>query len=61
MAIQPRVTDLGGTSRAAAAVATLHAAGDDIDALTEAIEQSAFLMDKPGEDRQKLRGAWVGG
>lgn len=42
----------------AAAVAALHAAGNDMEALTEAIEQAAFLGDIPGEDRQKLRGTW---
>jgi len=40
----------------AAAVAGLHAAGDDTEALSEAIEKAAFLDVIPGDDRQKLRG-----
>ncbi len=43
-----------------AAVSALHAAGDDIEALVEAIEQASFLDDIPGEDRQKLRGECSG-
>ena len=39
------------------AVAQLHAAGDDIEALTEAIQAATFLKDTPGDARQKLRGA----
>lgn len=40
----------------AAAVALLHAAGDDVEALTEAIAEAAFLDSFPGDYRQKLRG-----
>jgi hypothetical protein len=39
-----------------AALASLHAAGDDLEALTEALERAAFLDGIPGDDRQKLRG-----
>jgi hypothetical protein len=39
------------------AVALLKAAGDDIDALSEAIIKTSFLDSIPGEDRQRLRGA----
>jgi hypothetical protein len=39
-----------------AAVAALLAAKDQ-DSLVEAIEQASFLDSKPGESRQKLRGA----
>jgi hypothetical protein len=42
----------------AAALAALHAAGDDLEALTEAVEGATFLDALPGEDRQKLRGEW---
>ncbi len=40
-----------------AAIAALHAAGDDLEALQEAIGAAAWLDAVPGEDRQKLRGA----
>jgi hypothetical protein len=40
----------------AAAVARLHAAGDDEEALVEAIATAAFLDSAPGDARQKLRG-----
>ncbi|KAG2494601.1 hypothetical protein HYH03_007366 [Edaphochlamys debaryana] len=40
-----------------AAVALLHAAGDDMEALAEAIAEAAFLDATPGEHRQKLRAA----
>ncbi len=53
-----------------AATALLHAAGDDREALAEAIAAAAFLDATPGDHRQKLRGgcgvgagcvvAWVG-
>jgi len=41
-----------------AAVAALHAAGDDEEALAEAVTsaEAAGLDGAPGEDRQKLRG-----
>lgn len=39
------------------AVAQLHAAGDDIEALTEAMQAATFLKDAPGDARQKLRDA----
>jgi hypothetical protein len=39
------------------AVAALHAAGDDLEALREAIAAAAFLDATPGDARQKLRGA----
>lgn len=38
------------------AVAALAAAGNDTEALAQAIEKAAFLEETPGEDRQKLRG-----
>jgi len=38
------------------AAASLHAAGDDVDALVEAIAAASFLDTMPGEYRQKLRG-----
>ena len=41
---------------ASTALAGLHAAGDDIEALSEAIEKAGFLDAVPGDDRQKLRG-----
>jgi hypothetical protein len=41
---------------ATSAVALLKAAGDDIDALSQAIIKAEFLDYIPGEDRQKLRG-----
>ena len=44
------------TVDASTAVAALVAA-KDIEALEAAIEQSSFLDNTPGEDRQKLRGA----
>lgn len=40
-----------------AAAARLHAAGDDCDALAEALAGAAFLEGVPGEYRQKLRAA----
>ncbi len=40
----------------AATVAALQAAGDNVDALANAIIQASYLDDIPGEDRQKLRG-----
>ncbi len=40
----------------AAAVAALQAAGDDVEALTEAIQAASWIDAVPGEDRQKLRG-----
>jgi hypothetical protein len=43
---------------ASAALAALHAAGDDLEALAEAIERASFLDATPGDDRQKLRGVW---
>lgn len=45
-------------SDAAVSVAALAAAGDDTAALCDAIEHAAFLDAVPGENRQKLRGAW---
>lgn len=45
----------------AAAVAALHAAGDDTEALAEAIQAAAFLDSTPGDARQKLRGRQDGG
>ena len=44
------------TMDANSAVSLLKAAGDDIDALSQAIIKASFLDDIPGEDRQKLRG-----
>src|SRR5690349_13271705 len=44
------------TTDNAATVAALHSAGDDIQALADAIIKAAFLDGVPGEDRQKLRG-----
>jgi hypothetical protein len=41
------------------AVALLKAAGDDIDALSQAIIKAEFLDTIPGEDRQKLRGTAI--
>lgn len=38
------------------ALAGIAAAGNDPEALAEAIEQASFLDATPGEDRQKLRG-----
>ncbi len=46
----------GASGDAAAAVAALHAAGDDVEALTEAITAAGWLDAHPGDDRQKLRG-----
>ncbi|GLC39327.1 hypothetical protein PLESTB_000897000 [Pleodorina starrii] len=40
-----------------AAVALLHAAGDDREALAEAIAEASFLDATPGDHRQKLRAA----
>ncbi|MEW5317681.1 MAG: hypothetical protein WDW38_008963 [Sanguina aurantia] len=46
------------SSRASdAAVAAMHAAGDDTEALAEAIAAASFLDATPGESRQKLRAA----
>ncbi|KAG2452657.1 hypothetical protein HYH02_002890 [Chlamydomonas schloesseri] len=39
------------------AVALLHAAGDDVEALAEAIAEAGFLDATPGDHRQKLRAA----
>ena len=39
-----------------AALAKLAAAADSVDALSVAVEKAAFLDQKPGEARQKLRG-----
>lgn len=46
----------------ASAVAALQAAsaGDDTNALADAIINASFLDQTPGEDRQKLRGASAG-
>jgi hypothetical protein len=38
------------------ALANIVAAGNDPEALAEAIEQASFLDATPGDDRQKLRG-----
>ena len=38
------------------ATAALHAAGQDCEALNEAIAAAAFLDKIPGDHRQKLRG-----
>ena len=40
---------------AGSAVYALTAAGNDTEALAEAIEAASFLDETPGEDRQKLR------
>eukprot|EP00879_Flechtneria_rotunda_P005328 GHRR01005615.1.p1 GENE.GHRR01005615.1~~GHRR01005615.1.p1 ORF type:complete len:196 (+),score=69.96 GHRR01005615.1:221-808(+) len=45
------------TADTAASVASLAAAGDDLEALAEAIIKASFLDKVPGEDRQKLRAA----
>lgn len=37
-------------------VAALAAAGNDVHALEQAIKAASHLDDKPGDDRQKLRG-----
>lgn len=34
----------------------LHAAGDDLEALQEAVEAASYLEAVPGDFRQKLRG-----
>ena len=39
-----------------AALARIAAAADSVDALSVAVEKAAFLDQKPGEGRQKLRG-----
>lgn len=39
------------------AIASLHAAGDDTEALMEAVQKASFLDAIPGDDRQKLRAA----
>lgn len=39
------------------ALGRLTAAGNDTEALAEAIEYASFLDATPGDDRQKLRGA----
>jgi hypothetical protein len=41
---------------ARSAIADLIAAGNDTDALAEAIANAGFLDDVPGDERQKLRG-----
>ena len=41
---------------AAAAVASLTAAGGDVDALAAAISKATFLDEAPGDGRQALRG-----
>ncbi|GMH43067.1 hypothetical protein BSKO_10989 [Bryopsis sp. KO-2023] len=41
----------------AAAVARLQAAGNDVSALKEAVVNAMFLMESPGDNRQKLRAA----
>lgn len=41
---------------ARSAIADLISAGNDLDALAEAIQNAGFLDEIPGEDRQKLRG-----
>ena len=43
-----------------AALSGIAAAGNDTEALAEAIEKAAFLEETPGEDRQKLRGNNLG-
>lgn len=40
----------------AVAVATLQSAGMDVEALKQAIAGAMFLMEIPGDNRQKLRG-----
>lgn len=47
------------TANAEQAVAALHAAGDDMEALAEALQRAAFLETMPGDSRQKLRGAFL--
>lgn len=42
---------------AASALAALASAGNDLQALAEAIAEASFLDATPGNDRQKLRGA----
>jgi hypothetical protein len=51
----------GKAKDAQASILALHAAGDDVEALVEAIHEATFLDETPGEARQKLRGAagWV--
>lgn len=44
------------TPDTASTIAALQAAGDDLDALANAIIQASYLDEIPGEDRQKLRG-----
>ncbi len=44
---------------ARSAIADLISAGNDLDALAEAIVNAGFLDDIPGEDRQKLRGDFL--
>lgn len=46
----------GMTTDNAATVAALQTAGDDIQALADALIKAAYLDGVPGEDRQKLRG-----
>lgn len=45
------------TMTVAPAIAAFAAAGNDVDALEQAIEQASYLDATPGEDRQKLRGS----
>ncbi len=40
-----------------AAVAACHAAGDDVEALGQAVQAASWLESKPGDHRQKFRGA----
>ena len=40
-------------------VAALAAAGNDVEALEQAIKAASHLDEKPGDDRQKLRGEAV--
>lgn len=44
------------TSNMEATVNKLHAAGDDLEALVEAVDAASFLDSVPGDYRQKLRG-----
>lgn len=46
----------GGGMEPAVAVAALQSAGVEVEALKRAIADAMFLMDTPGDDRQKLRG-----
>jgi len=51
-------TSLDASSMESAAL-RLHAAGDDVDALKEAVDGAAFLDSVPGDFRQKLRGVFL--